>query len=287
MSENEIQVDSRAGDVAQAVMTEAVTQVVTEEVVTEEVVTEAVTEDVVTTDAAAENVPENAAEPKVRRRVKTRSLFVGAIVLGVLGGVGTGYAVQASRPETPLPSLVAAHPSYAPVGVYAGVAPSPLPTGQDDMALTDGDLTKLLVPTPSGASVGGAWDHEWVNLVDDAYLCDDEKACFTTDLMNGIRALADTGWTKSGYYEEIRILRFDPQYETGGFLDGTTGDTILPTPADLNAKAVEYRDRYDENTDYGVASHGDLVVEFWVSSTTRVPDPSVLSALMTQQMARL
>ena len=229
------------------------------------------------------------AEPKPRRRIKSRSLFAGAVVLGVLGGVGAGYAVQASRPPTPLPSLMAAHPAYAPVGVYAGVAPAALPAAQDDLSLTDGDLTKLLLPTPSGASIGDSWDHEWIGLVDDASLCDDQKYCFTQDLIDGISALADTGWTaKSGYYEEIRILRFAPQYQTGGWLQDIDSEgTAISTPADLKSVGVEFKDSYGADDDYAVAVHGDLVVEFWVTSETRKPDPSVINALMTQQMARL
>ncbi|MBR7834583.1 hypothetical protein KDL01_15015 [Actinospica durhamensis] len=317
MSENEN--ENQSGIATEVVATETVTEVVADagaEVVTEDVATETVTEvafeapsefaaDVSANPAEpgdptafAAGIPtgipdgvptEIPAEPKTRRRIKSRSLFVGALVLGVLGGAGTGYAVQSSRPPTPLPSLIAQHPAYAPVGVYAGVAPSPLPSSQDDLTLTDGDLTKLLMPTPSGASVGDSWDHEWIGLVDDAALCDDQKYCFTQDLIDGISALADTGWTtKSGYYEEIRILRFAPQYQTGSFLQGVSADgSPVTTPADLNATGVEYKDAYDANTDYAVATHGDLVVEFWVSSYTRTPNPSLINALMTQQMARL
>ena len=35
------------------------------------------------------------------------------------------------------------------------------------------------------------------------------------------------------------------------------------------------------------AVHGDLAVEFWVTSPSRVPDPSVINGLITQQMGRL
>ncbi len=125
--------------------------------------------------------------------------------------------------------------------------------------------------------------------MDDAALCDNQKYCFTQDLIDGIRALADTGWTtKSGYYEEVRILRFAPEYQTGSFVQGISSEgSAVTTPSDLNATGVEYKDAYDANTDYAVATHGDLVVEFWVSSYTRTPNPSLINALMTQQMARL
>jgi hypothetical protein len=33
--------------------------------------------------------------------------------------------------------------------------------------------------------------------------------------------------------------------------------------------------------------HGDLVVDFWVTSPTTVPNPSIIDNLITQQMGRL
>jgi hypothetical protein len=234
---------------------------------------------------------ESAIEPKRRRRISSRALFVSAVVLGVLGGVGTGYAIQASRPDTPLPPLVGAQPQYGPIGVYAGIAPSPLPASQDDMTLTDGDLTKLLLPTPAGATVGEAWDHQWIGVIDNAELCSDEVGCFSGDMMDQVRAIADTGWTtKSGYFEEVRIFRFDPSYDTESWLqdDNPSQYTSLTTPADLSASAITYNDpSQGGNIDFGTALHGDLVVEFWVTSNTNVPDPSLINSLMTQQMARL
>jgi hypothetical protein len=231
-------------------------------------------------------------EPKRRRRVKSRTLFAGAVVLGALGGVAAGYAVQSGRPDTPLPALLPAAPTYGPIGVYAGIAPSPLPSAQDDLTLTDGDLTKLLLPTPAGASVGEAWDHEWVGVVDVAALCDgdSQRYCFTTDMSHDIRAIADAGWTtKSGYYEEVRIVRYGSEYDTSSYLRGiASGGKLVSTPVQLNASAVSFTDASDgEHMDYGAATHGDLVVQFWVSSTTQVPDPSLIDDLMTQQMARL
>ncbi|WP_051451564.1 hypothetical protein [Actinospica robiniae] len=229
---------------------------------------------------------------KPRRRIKTRTLMASAVVLGLLGGAGVGYAIQSSRPPTPLPALLPAAPKYAPVGVYAGVAPPTLPPSQDDLTVTDGDLTKLLLPTPAGASVQDAWDHQWLDVMDDAELCSDDRQaeCFSDKINAGVRAVADTGWTtSSGYYEEIRIFRYAPSYDTNAFLDGISSEgSPIDTPPLLDASAVA--DTYTEDgdhLDYGAAAHGDLAVEFWVGSTERVPDPSLIDDLMTQQMARL
>jgi hypothetical protein len=222
------------------------------------------------------------------RRVKSRTLFVSAVVLGVLGGVASGYAVQSSRADTPLPPLIPTQPQYGPVGIYAGIAPPQLPASQDDMTITDGDLTKLLLPTPAGATINDDWDHAYMGVVDDASTCNSQVACFTSDMSDDVHAIADTGWTKSGYYEEIRIYRFAPQYQPDSWLQEGSGGKSLNPPGDLNAAADEYNDPSNGgNIDFGIATHGDLAVEFWVTSSTKVPDPSVLFSLMTQQMARL
>lgn len=231
------------------------------------------------------------AQPKQRRHIKSRTLFVSAVVVGVLGGLGAGYAVQSSRPPTPLPALLPKAPTYGPQGIYAGIAPSPLPSSQDDLTVTDGDLTALLLPTPAGAKINGASDHDWMAVVDDAALCDgsEQQKCYSDEIEDGLVAIADTGWTtSSGYYEEIRIKRYKPTYNTGIFINGIGyGDNIISTPADLNAAAYSYYDTQEGHVDYGAATHGDLVVEFWVSSDKHAPDPSLLTSLMTQQMARL
>lgn len=230
--------------------------------------------------------------PERRRRIKTRTLLASAVVLGVLGGLGAGYEIQSARPPTPLPALLPAAPTYGPVGVYAGIAPSPLPSSQDDLTVTDGDLTKLLLPTPAGASIDGAWDHQWIDVMDESELCysESQQKCFSDKIKDGVRALADTGWTtSSGYYEEIRIFRFAPSYDTLSFLqDIPSYGTPIDTPPQLDASAVSYTDLEDgDYLDYGAASHGDIVVEFWVSSSKRAPSTSLINSLMTQQMARL
>jgi hypothetical protein len=253
-------------------------------------------------EAGAESVAETSDEavdaPKKRRkllrrkpgrRVKSRTLFISAVVLGVLGGVGSGYAVQSSRPDTALPPLIPTQPQYAPVGIYAGIAPPQLPASEDDMTITDGDLTKLLLPTPAGATISDAWDHEYIGVVDNASTCDDQVSCFTVDMSDDVRAIADTGWTKSGIFEEIRIFRFAPQYQSDSWLQNVGSEgTLLNPPATLDAAAVETDDPSKGGyIDYGIATHGDLAVEFWVSSTAKAPNPSILNNLMTQQMARL
>lgn len=230
-------------------------------------------------------------ESAPKRRIRGGTLFTAAVVLGVLGGVGTGYAVQSSRPPTPLPPLAATQPRYAPVGVYQGVAPSPLPTGQDDAAITDGDLTALLLPTPAGANTDNiGWLDQNIDAEQDADLCDDPVHCFETDLSEGVVAIADTGWQRSdGLIVEIRIFRMAPGKSDSArdWVGNDNGGNQLSLPSDIDAAGYEFRDKYGNNDDFAQAVHGDLVVSFWVTSATSVPDPAVINGIITQQMGRL
>lgn len=242
--------------------------------------------------AAPGSVPE---PPAPKRRIRTGRLFAGALVLGVLGGVAAGYAVQAARRPTPLPPLSASQPKYLPSAVYQGLAPAVLPASQDDATTTEGDLTKLLLPTPSGANTSNSdFVDQMMSIGQDAYYCDDQVTCFTTDYSQGVEALADTEWTTSdGFFVEIRMYRFAPgdasvarQWESSSAQVPTDGNSIS-MPDGINVGGYEFLDKWGANDDYARAVHGDIVVSFWVSSTSKVPNPSLIDGLITKQMGRL
>lgn len=248
-------------------------------------------------ESAAETalVEETAAEEAaaLKRRIRTGTLFATAVVLGVLGGVGTGYGIQSSRPETPLPPLAGSRPAYAPAGVYRGVVPAMLPASQDDATVADGDLTKLLLPVPAGASTADSpFVDQMMDIGSASLYCQDELSCFKRDYEDGITAIADTVWTtRDGYTEEIRIDRFAPG-NSGTARDWAStntsyGSPSISTPTGMLAGGYEFVDKYGDNTDYAIAAHGDLAVEFWVDSPAKTPDPSLIDGLMTQQMGRL
>jgi len=235
--------------------------------------------------------PENLEPPKKKRRIRTRTLFVSALALGIVGGVAGGYAVQATRQPTALPPLNVAAPVYPRGPVYDGKRPSPLPANADDATIADGDLTKLLLPTPAGAKAT-VNDHGWMTLADEADTCTNPARCFSTDVITGVARIADTAWNRpDGIYVEIRIF----QYRAGhsdvadngldSFLDA--GGKALTPPAGIPAVGYEYKDDHGDNDDHALAVHGSLAVYFWVSSPDRVPDPSIIDDLITQQMARL
>src|SRR6266567_7012331 len=145
--------------------------------------------------------------------MRSTTLFGAAVAIGLIGGVGTGYAIQAARPATPLPPLTQTQPRYAPAAVYQGIAQTMLPGSQDDAALTDGDLTKLLLPVPAGAStVDALWVDQMIDVEQEADLCNGSSAvqCFGNDYSQGVVAIADTNWQQKGVNVEIRIYRFAP-----------------------------------------------------------------------------
>lgn len=228
--------------------------------------------------------------PKAKRTIRTRRLFTGALVLGVVGGVVAGYTIQALRKPTPLPAFSATQPVYPASQIYVGVQPPSLPAGSDDATTVNGDLTKLLLPTPSGAVADN--DHVWMGLADESNTCDDAGGCFTTDVDNGVARIADTSWKRSdGTFVEIRIFQYQPgnsDWVGKNYIDfPDTSRPALNLPAGVTAAGFEFKDSDGANDDHAIAVHGSLAVYFWVTSTTRLPDPSIINDLITRQMARL
>lgn len=235
--------------------------------------------------------PEPIAPPKPKRSIKTKPLFAGAIALGLVGGVAAGYTVQAMRKPTPLPPLTVAQPVYAHGPIYDGTRPPALPASLDDATVVNGDLTKLLLPTPAGASASYL-DHAWMSLESEAQTCDNAASCFSTNVHSGVVRIADTSWKRSdGLYVEIRIFQHRPgdtNYADREIAQmNSANHAKIKMPDGVPAAGYEFFDSNGDNDDHAVAVHGDLAVFFWVTSATRVPDPSVIDDLIKQQMARL
>jgi hypothetical protein len=126
---------------------------------------------------------------------------------------------------------------------------------------------------------------------ENADLCGNAVACFTEDYNSGVNAIADTSWTQNGLYVEIRIFRMAPGHSNTARNLATQylqqGTNALTLPGGIEAQGYEFLDKNNENDDTAEAVHGDLAVEFWVTSASKVPDPSVINGLITQQMGRL
>ena len=236
--------------------------------------------------------------PKVKRKraISTPALYSLLAVLGLIVGTGAGYAVQYDRKPTPLPALAVAQPVYPPSAPYVGEQPSPLPAGQDDAGIADGNLAALLVPTPDGATATPGSDHIWLTLADLASSCVNQSACLSNELSEGVSRAARTAWSVgTDELVQITITEYSPGFSDKAAADFTQdrsgGDDTdaLPAPTGSGAQGYSYLDSDDTGTtDYMVALHGNLLIEFMVWTTSApAPGPSYIDGLVTQQLARL
>lgn len=236
---------------------------------------------------AAVEADEPSAPARPKRRIRTRSLFAAAVALGVVGGAAAGYTIQALRKPTPLPPLAVAQPVYPRSPIYDGTRPPALPASQDDATIVNGDLTKLLLPTPAGATAA-FYDHEWMELSADAADC---ASCFADNLSGRLVRIAATNWNrKDGLFVEIRIYQYRPgssgQVATA-LAQARSRPNALALPEGISAAGSQSVDAGGDDEDFAIAAHGDLAVYFWVTASGHAPDPSIINDLIKQQMARL
>jgi hypothetical protein len=243
--------------------------------------------------------PKHAARAKRQRSISTPALYSLLLVLGLICGAGAGYAVQAARKPTPLPSLAVAQPAYPRSAPFTGRQPTTLPGADDDATITNGNLTALLLPTPGGATAIPGLDHTWQTLADTAANCADQVACFNQELTDGVARIAEAGWTLSdGTFETITITQYSPGSSSNArqdFSTDTAGDPTATTPlpglTGTDTAGYSYTATDDqgntEYADYMAALHGTLLVEFQVWSNAATPPSSVIYSLITQQLARL
>ncbi|MEY9843158.1 hypothetical protein [Streptacidiphilus sp. MAP5-3] len=245
-----------------------------------------------------------AAEPPKQRRRWSRgqlvALVAGALVLGIAGGGGIGYAIQAGRPPTPLPPLVGAQPRYP---AARGAAPA-LTASEDDAVRTDGDLTALLVPAPSGSK---PWDvpdtpDGWLSLSSYANGYTNPGSEFRYLLTNGFRRAAEVQWVQNGDQSvSVRLVQFQKSDESQlrtameGQLSFSATDTgvspaIVPGTSDSGVYAGTKSHGDGNGGSYyqgvGYARHGDIMVEIFADSPNSVPQ-SVVMSIMQSQLERL
>lgn len=249
-----------------------------------------------TVQAPAPDLPPPVVKVKRKRSISTPALYSVLLVIGLVGGIGAGYAVQAQRKPTPLPPLAATPPKYPMSPLFVGQLPVALPSADDDATLTNGDLTKLLPAVPSGSTAIDA--HVWMTLADAATYCDDQASCFTNSLSTNVSRIADSSWTMAnGDLVEVRITQYAAGFSSSASAayndftsGGADGSTALTLPADIPVSGSEFPADANDDTavDYAVALHGNLLIDFWVNSASAAaPDPSIINGLITQQMARL
>ncbi|MEV5601671.1 hypothetical protein AB0L33_09540 [Streptomyces sp. NPDC052299] len=167
--------------------------------------------------AGAGEHPEDAAEPAVvgkrRPRGRTALIIAAAAVLGIAGGVATGYGVQAGRAPTPLSALSQPGLAYPAKALPADEAPDPLPASQDRRVRTDGDLRKLIVPRPKGwqedKGLTALTQNGWMGVDDYALNFNNEDYMYGDLLDQGIRRVAGASWKKGEYRAaDVYLVQF-------------------------------------------------------------------------------
>lgn len=236
-----------------------------------------------------------AAEPadRPRRRGRTTLLIAAAAVLGVLAGGGLGYRIQDQRDPTPLPPLTGAAP-VQPKG--AGAVPAALPAAQDRDAVYNGDLLKLLMPTPKGKKQK---EHGWIDLAGYAELFEDPAGAFTDFAKNDFRRAVGVEWQNGAYsVTDVRLVQFrdeaapytpERQSDEANYADRNPelGESVQ-IPGTMDGKvwpsARPYRESGYEPEYYavGLARVGSIYVEVSVSSPSPVRAAAVMSVIKKQ-----
>nr|WP_134002793.1 hypothetical protein [Streptomyces sp. 846.5] len=232
---------------------------------------------------------------KPRRRGKTALIMAVAVVLGILGGAGVGYAVQQHRAPTPLPPLAVAQPSYP-----AGHSTAPaLTAAEDDMVKTDGDLTKLLVPAPAKAQADPleAGIDIYLDLAQYAETRENPGGAFTWYADNHFRRAAQARWQSGSDWTTVRLVQFAHAYEDSartdvqdqqGYIKGVTPVAIPGTSAGevFPGTAAQHDNSGTYYEGYAFFQHGDISAQLEVWSPHPVSAKALL-ALAQNQMERL
>lgn len=249
-----------------------------------------------------DSMPEAVPEPppyKPRRRGRTTALIAAALVLGVLAGGGAGYRIQQERKPTPLPPLT------GPVLAQAkGAGPDvpALPVAQDRDAVYDGDLLKLLLPTPKAKGTKEL-DRRWLPLIEYADSFTKPGVAFDNFAENDFRRAATAEWEDArDTFVTVNLAQFrdEATVYTGTHLtaqesfsgdDPDYSDTV-PVPGTVDAEvwgsaAPERKDGYlPLYKGRGMARIGNIFVDVFVDSAHPVKARTVMS-LIKRQLERL
>ncbi|MFJ5230130.1 hypothetical protein ACIQBJ_09545 [Kitasatospora sp. NPDC088391] len=236
----------------------------------------------------------SAAEPAPRKRkLGVGALFLTAVLAGPALGVGVGYGVQASRPETPLPKITATPLAYPAARVdpaaLAAAAPKPLNI--------DGDLRELLVKKPDGAQDTKEFGTDgWMDAADIAETFGDTKGVFQQLLTNGFRRAAVVAWEADDAQYRVELLQYLPE-NTSEVISQlniiTTHADISRIPGNEDGLVVVRKDalHYAKSTEqyyYGeaVARKGTVLMHVQVYGKNPV-DPAKLGDLAKRQWERI
>lgn len=239
--------------------------------------------------------------PRRRRGGRTVLLIAGAVVLGVLAGAVTGYAIQYDREPTPLAPLAQASLAYP-----KALAPDDATTNKTINAnrwhKTDDDLAKLLIEAPSGAKKEGSG----YGTLDFLALDFEEPDHALRNLASlKIRRIAGVSWSvDDATFVEVTVLQFNDrrgadEYQTdqSSYMPekkyaGNDGVAIEGHPADLghvwvNSEADEKPGYLPLRAARAIARRGDLVLDIhYVNNRGKIAERDVMD-LAKRQLERL
>ncbi|MGW0395200.1 hypothetical protein ACWDYJ_30845 [Streptomyces sp. NPDC003042] len=236
-----------------------------------------------------------------RRRGRTTLLIAAALVLGVLSGTATGYAIQYDREPTPLPPL--AQPS---LDTPKALAPDDATTHKSINAnrwhKTDDDLGKLLIEAPGGMKIVEPAGYDSLDSFATEFEEPDEVLRdFAKD---GFRRIARSVWQNDRVTVAVQLLQFndfsgadDYQSSQAGYMPekkyaGNDGVAIPGVPDDLGHVWV-YSELHEEpgyrpgREARAIARRGDVVLQLFYFDNRGKVDESAVVDLAKRQMERL
>ncbi|GAA2133982.1 hypothetical protein GCM10009760_10750 [Kitasatospora kazusensis] len=230
------------------------------------------------TEAAGPVDPVDPVGPAVPRRPRTVRLLVAAVLLGPLLGGGVGYAIQAGRAQTPLPSLRVSAPKYT-ATVLDGKGS--VDAGPQPLSI-DGDLRKLLISKPVDADdmnddFGDA--SGWASAGDVAMTYSSADTRFRQMLRNGFRRDAIVAWKKNDTIYRVELVQYDAAHVSTAIssVPGTPSTTAHPLPGTVNGvydaptTPNTYSDTHEQYySGRAVARRGDVLMWITVHSPNQV-----------------
>ncbi|PJN21722.1 hypothetical protein [Kitasatospora sp. CB02891] len=147
-----------------------------------------------------------------KRKLGVGAMLLIAVVAGPVIGGAIGYGIQAARPATPLPELVAPKLTYSAERVdpkaLAAAGPQPLNI--------DGDLRELLIKRPDGSKDLLLGDGDgWMTADDQAETFGDSAEAFNNLLSSGFRRQAAVGWSVDDTQYRVNLMQYKPESAAG------------------------------------------------------------------------
>ncbi|GAA2792883.1 hypothetical protein RMN57_20945 [Kitasatospora sp. CM 4170] len=224
------------------------------------------------------------------RRPRPVLLLVSGLLLGAVVGGAVGYAIQAGRPPTPLPPIQVALPSYPAAAVDPGAAAAAAPK---PLAI-DGDLRKLLMSAPAGATPWADYPDTptWITVGELAERSGRSAEVFKTLNAKEFRRAVEVDWKQDGLKVRVSLIQFSADraaeaksratgYNLKPFADDANGGYHVDSEASYWAETTE---KYYLGTAH--AQRGTVVMEIKVFGTESV-NPDVVKGIAKQQWERL